>query len=119
MLELVNCLSSHRALELFLHFWKSLQYPELCLVAACARAGTWGLGRVVSSELRLYRKFFGEAGVSGYLGHIVQAMGIGRERNGGGGGCRSCSGSLGELMPDDGARLCDSHWWQWGCTWAP
>lgn len=66
VLELVNCLSSHRALDLFLHFWKSLQYPELFLMAACARAGTWDLGRVVSLELR-WKEFFGEAGFSGCL----------------------------------------------------
>lgn len=67
MLELLNCLSSHGALELFLHFWKSLHYPELCLMAARARAGMWGLGRVVSSELWRYREFFSEAGILGYL----------------------------------------------------
>lgn len=36
-------------------------------MAARGKAGTWGLGRVVSSELWQYREFFGDAGISGYL----------------------------------------------------
>lgn len=36
-------------------------------MAARGRAGTWGLGRAVSSELWRYREFFGDAGISGYL----------------------------------------------------
>lgn len=37
-------------------------------MAACGKAETWGLGRVVSSELWRYMEFFGDAGISGYLG---------------------------------------------------
>lgn len=36
-------------------------------MAARGKAGTWGLGRVVSSELWRYTEFFGDAGISGYL----------------------------------------------------
>lgn len=36
-------------------------------MAARGKAGTWGLGCVISSELWRYREFFGDAGISGYL----------------------------------------------------
>lgn len=64
-------------------------------MAARGKAGTWGLGCVVSSELWRYREFFGDAGISGYLAAQFRPQAL-EERNGGG-GCRSCSGSLGSF----------------------
>lgn len=74
-------------------------------MAAHARPGTWGLGRVVSLESGQYREFLGEAGISGYFATSFGPWALGERGMVVVVVAEAVLAPWGELVPADGARL--------------